>query len=145
MMNDFEYDEEQDRIYLDPEIEKSLAKEFVGRDMIVIRDAGEMVKRFKETLKEDRIDRMYGPVTYYDEFNDPHPLSEEEFEADPPRALMYKGNFFENQKEFRITLKDKFKDDKFINIGDIRDIALNVGRIKSEDMLPLKVSYQEKE
>ncbi|MEM5664344.1 hypothetical protein AAHB94_13150 [Bacillus toyonensis] len=73
---------------------------------------------------------MRGRVAYYDDETECHPLSREEAESNPVRTLLYKRKFFEFQKEFRYILKTPQDNDKLLDVGNIRDIAYNLGTIK---------------
>ncbi|MGX5518843.1 hypothetical protein [Bacillus cereus] len=75
------------------------------------------------------LSRMRSRVKYYDE-TECHPLPLEEVESNPARKLLYKRKFLEFQKEFRYILKKPQDNNILLNIGNIRDIAYNLGKIQ---------------
>ncbi|PGM60051.1 hypothetical protein CN947_18945 [Bacillus cereus] len=129
--NDFDVDEEQSKLTLKPEVERKLSEQFAGRDLILFTDMDEFVKRMDTTCKKENLGWMRGRVTYYDDETECHPLPREEAESNPARTLLYKRKFFEFQKEFRYILKTPQDNDILLDIGNIRDIAYNLGKIKA--------------
>ncbi|TKJ07487.1 hypothetical protein FC702_05400 [Bacillus cereus] len=129
--NDFVVDEEQNILTLKPEIERKLSEQFAGRDLIVFTDIDEIIERIDAACEKENLSRMRGKVTYYDDETECHPLPLEKAESNPTRKLLYKRKFFEFQKEFRYILKKPQDNDMLLNIGNIRDIAYNLGKIKA--------------
>ncbi|MGG0278333.1 hypothetical protein ABEY37_00995 [Bacillus pacificus] len=129
--NDFVVDEEQNILTLKPEIERKLSEQFAGRDLILFTDIDEIIERIDAACERENLSRMRGKVKYYDDETECHPLPLEEAESNPTRTLLYQRKFFEFQKEFRYILKKPQDNDMLLNIGNIRDIAYNLGKIKA--------------
>ncbi|MDA1660372.1 hypothetical protein PDK35_10390 [Bacillus cereus group sp. TH153LC] len=138
--NDMEFDGETGKVNLKPEIEEKLAEQFAGRDLIFLGDFGELITRINTACKKDGLHMLRGTIKYYDDKTEPHPLSQEEFKKFPPKALLYKQKFFEYQKEYRFILTQPQDKDILLNVGNIRDIAYNLGEIKA-DKLPIELTY----
>ncbi|HFO1406883.1 hypothetical protein OCE55_03710 [Bacillus paranthracis] len=128
--NDFIVNEEKSILTLRPEVERKLSEQFAGRDLILITNMDEFIERMDVTCKKEKLGWMRGRVAYYDDETECHPLSREEAESNPVRTLLYKRKFFEFQKEFRYILKTPQDNDKLLDVGNIRDIAYNLGTIK---------------
>ncbi|MGG3911261.1 hypothetical protein [Peribacillus simplex] len=141
LKEDFEVNEEESKMVLKPEIKKKLVEQFLGRELIMFFDSSELIKRFDSACEKENLDRIRGKVTYYDDEIEPHPLSQEDFDKFPDRALMYKRKFFEFQKEYRIVITEPHQNDIILNVGDVRDIARNLGKIES-DKLPLDIVFK---
>ncbi|WP_343311247.1 hypothetical protein AAHT65_07560 [Bacillus atrophaeus] len=104
-----------------PNILDSLEKEFEGRIPVWIHNSKLFMERFE--AETENIRYRHGPVVYFDEFSD-YPLSLEEVKKDFANTLFCKRKFYENQREYRIILKNPKELDNFkINIGDLRDCA----------------------
>lgn len=131
LKNDFDVDEEQNMLILKPELERKLSEQFVGRDLIIFTDMDEFIERMDADCERENLSRMRGRVKYYDDETECHPLPLEEVESNPARKLLYKRKFFEFQKEFRYILKKPQDNDILLNIGNIKDIAYNLGEIKA--------------
>jgi len=144
LKEDFEVYEEENKIFLKPEIEEKLIEQFENRDLIVITDAGELFNRFSTACEKENLNRMRGKVTYYDDEVEQHPLSQEEFDKDPAKALFYKRKFFEFQKEYRLVIKNNHQSDRILDIGNVRDIAYNLGKVAKGKSLPIEIRYREK-
>ncbi|AXR16998.1 MULTISPECIES: hypothetical protein [unclassified Bacillus (in: firmicutes)] len=129
--NDFDINEKQNTLTLKSEVVKKLSEQFAGRDLIVFTDMDEFIERMDRACKREDLSRMRGKVTYYDDETESHPLSLEEVESNPARKLLYKRKFFEFQKEFRYILKKPQDNNILLNIGNIRDIAYNLGKIQA--------------
>lgn len=129
--NDFDINEKQNTLTLKSEVVKKLSEQFAGRDLIVFTDIDEIIERIDTACNRENLSRTRGKVTYYDDENESHPLPLEEVESNPARKLLYKRKFFEFQKEFRYILKKPQNKDMLLNIGNIRDIAYNLGKIKA--------------
>ncbi|MDQ0254603.1 hypothetical protein J2S74_001982 [Evansella vedderi] len=137
---DFYVDEAENSLVLKPEIEESLTEQFAGRDLIFFNEPEEFLNMVDEACKKEGLGRLRGLVNYYDDKSEPHPMTEEEFDKNPVKALLYKRKFFEFQKEYRIILKAVHEHDRKLNIGDINDVAMNLGRVEQRK-LPLKLRY----
>lgn len=133
--------EDENKLIIKPELEQKLAEQFDGRDLIFFTDTDEIIKRFDDACKKDNLNRMRGKVKYYDDEVESHPLSDEDFEADPSRTLLYKRKFFEFQKEFRIVIKKPFKNDLILDVGNTRDIAYNLGKVE-QGKIPLELMFR---
>lgn len=142
LKNDFLISEDEKKINMKPEIEEKLVEQFQGRNLIYIHNHDEFISRLDKALKDKEIDRMRGLVKYYDNENESHPLTMDDFNIDPPRTLLYKRKFFEYQKEFRVVLKRPFESDQIINIGNLKDIAWDLGKVEIGKNLPMTYSYQ---
>ncbi|MED2981286.1 hypothetical protein P4311_07525 [Bacillus thuringiensis] len=138
--NDMKFDEKTGEIKLKSEIEEKLAEQFAGRDLIFLGDFGELITRINKACKKDGLHMLRGVIKYYDDKTESHPLSKEEFEKFPPKALFYKRKFFEFQKEYRFILTQPQDKDILLNVGNIRDISYNLGEIKSKK-LPIEFKY----
>ncbi|MEH7255801.1 hypothetical protein V7111_27210, partial [Neobacillus niacini] len=136
--------QDENELIIKPELEQKLAEQFAGRDLIFYTDTDEMVRRIDVACKRNELNRMRGIVKYYDDVLDQHPLSVEDFEADPSRALLYKRKFFEFQKEFRVVIKKPFQNDLILDTGNTRDIAYNLGKVES-GKIPLAMRFKPKE
>ncbi|WP_377887962.1 hypothetical protein [Alkalihalobacillus sp. R86527] len=142
LKNDFLYNPDENKFYLKPEIEEKLVEQFQGRDLIYIHNHDEFINRIDKILEDKEIGRMRGLVKYFDDKNESHPLPMDDFDKDAPRTLLYKRKFFEYQKEFRIVLKRPFETDQIFNIGNMKDIALNLEKVEVGKKLPLIYSYK---
>ncbi|PGQ05941.1 hypothetical protein COA08_23615 [Bacillus cereus] len=129
--NDFNVDEEQGKITLKQEVERKLSEQFAGRDLILFTDMDGFMERMDAACKKENLGWMRGKVTYYDDETECHPLPREEAESNPARTLLYKRKFFEFQKEFRYIFKTPQDNDILLDIGNIKDIAYNLGKIKA--------------
>ncbi|MFK4391527.1 hypothetical protein ABH916_003455 [Peribacillus frigoritolerans] len=145
LKEDFDVNEDEKRLVLKPEIEEKLIEQFAGRDLIFVTDMREIIKRFDTACENEGLNRMRGMVKYYDDESEPHPLSQEEFDKDPARTLLYKRKFFEFQKEYRIALKKPQKSDRILDIGIVRDISYNLGTIELGKSLPIRLRFKEVE
>lgn len=138
--NDMELDVNTGTVNLKPEIEGKLAEQFAGRDLILFHNFDELITRINKVFKRDGLNMLRSTIKYYDDEVESHPLSEEEFKRNPPRALLYKRKFFEFQKEFRIIITQPQDKDILVNVGDIRDISYNLGEINARK-LPIEFKY----
>jgi hypothetical protein len=139
---DFIVLEDENKIIVEPNLAQSLSEQFAGRNLIVFTQPSELIKRLDETLNEKKLDRMRGMVKYYDDEIETHPLLMEEFNKAPYKSLLYKRKFFEFQKEYRFVVKKKFDHDLIINVGNISNIAVNLGMTELGN-LPINIRYSE--
>lgn len=127
---DFDADLEKGKLTLKQEVQDKLIEQFAGRDLVIFKSFSDLIYRVDKALKRDGLEVMKDLVHYYDNENEKHPISDKEFHEDAFKTLLYKGDFFEFQREFRFVIKRKFEEDYPLNIGSIRDIAVNLGEIK---------------
>lgn len=145
LKKDFEVVPNTNKIKLKPEIEQSLRKQFLGRHLILIRDITVALERFDKSIEKMNNTFSRKLVQYYDEKTSPHPLSKEDYEANPIEALFYKSRFFEHQKEFRIVITKPLDNDVIVPLGDMRDIAVDYGMVEADKELPFEIVYKEVE
>jgi hypothetical protein len=141
---DFVVLEDEKKIIVEPNIAQKLSEQFAGRDLILFTEPFEIIKRLDDACNEKKLNRLRGIVQYYDDEAEVHPLSREDFDKSPYKSLLYKRKFFDFQREYRIVIKKKFDSDLTLNIGDIRDITLNLG-ITEPGNLQITIKYTETE
>jgi hypothetical protein len=142
---DFDIDWEDGSVSIKKELHDELRKQFVGRHMILFNDINEFLSKVETAFKKDDLAYMMSKVTYYDDENEEHPLSETEFNEKPYKSLFYKRKFFKNQKEYRIIV-NKIDGDFILNIGDIKDIAFDLGEVQADKpLLKLKIQIHDAE
>ncbi|WP_375566359.1 hypothetical protein ACE6HX_15810 [Bacillus pumilus] len=142
---DFDIDMENNNATLKENLNIELVNQFAGRDLIFFANPEELIKRVHSACDRDDMNLLRGLVKYYDDKNEPHPLSEKDYDEAPHKGLLYKRKFFEFQREYRIVLKKILEDDYILNIGTLRDIAYNLGPVNhGEDLFKIKISKQKK-
>lgn len=145
LKKDFEVIPNTNKIKLKPEIEQSIRKQFLGRHLILFRDVSATLERFDKSIEQMNYTFSRKLVQYYDEKTSPHPLSEEDYEVNPIKALFYKSKFFEHQKEFRIVITKPQDNDVTVPLGDIRDIAVDYGLVETDKQFPFEITFEEAE
>ena len=146
---DFDIDLENGRATLKSELQDELISQFGGRDLILFKNTNTdnfIIDRMKIASKREGFEYMGSKVKYYDDKNEDHPMTKEEYEAEPYKGLFYKRKFFEFQREYRFLL-NKIEDEAYIlDIGDIRDIAINLGEVKKgQELFQLTIQQQEQD
>ncbi|TWI57054.1 hypothetical protein [Halalkalibacter nanhaiisediminis] len=141
--NDFKIVPNTNQIKLKPEVEIELRKQFKGRHLILFSDITKVLERFEKAAKAMDFHLARGLVEYFDEQNDPHPLIKEEYETNPIAALFYKSKFFEHQKEFRFVISKFLDNDVTVNVGNIKDIAVELGLVEIDKELPIEMIIKE--
>lgn len=137
LSRDFDVDFAKRKLTLKKEIQEKLIEQFEGRSIVLFKSFSSLIQRVDKALKKDELKGMARLVHYYDNEDGVHPISDKEFHEDAFKALLYKGDFFEFQKEFRFVIKKTFDKDYPLNIGSLRDIAINLGEVKSgQDIFP---------
>ncbi|WP_281237060.1 hypothetical protein P5654_003915 [Bacillus safensis] len=116
----------------------------MGRHLILFRDISATLERFDKSIEKMKYTFSRKLVKYYDEKTSPHPLSKEEYEANPTKALFYKSRFFEHQKEYRIVITKLLDNDIIVPLDDIKDIAADLGIVEIDKELPLEVILNKK-
>lgn len=139
--DDFEKIPNENILKLKPEIDLSLRKQFKERNLLFFTDIYEAINRFDTACKNVGFYRLRGEVKYYDDTVESHPLKIDIYEEDPVQALLYKRKVFEEQKEFRIIIKNPQESPITLNVGDIRDIALDIGVVSEEQEIPFRFFY----
>ena len=145
LKKDFEIIPNTNKLKMKSDIEKNLRKQFFGRHLILFRDVSAALKRFDKSIEKMNYTFLRKLVQYYDDKSSPHPLREEEYEANPTKALFYKSRFFEHQKEFRIVITKPLDNDVIVSLGDIRDIAFDFGLVEIDKMFPFELTFKEPE
>ncbi|MET3658597.1 hypothetical protein [Sporosarcina psychrophila] len=140
---DFEIVPNTNKLKLKPEVETELRKQFIGRHLILISDMWKALERFEKSAEVMNFHLARGMVEYFDEQNDPHPLSREEYEKNPIAALFYKSKFFEHQKEYRFIINKPLDEDVMVELGDIKDIAKDLGVVGVDKQLPIELIFKE--
>lgn len=125
-------------------MKKKLRKQFLGRHLILFRDISATLERFDKSIEKMKYTFSRKLVKYYDENTSPHPLSKEEYEANPTKALFYKSRFFEHQKEYRIVITKLLDNDIIVPLDGIKDIATDLGIVEIDKELPLEVILNKK-
>ncbi|AMQ05902.1 hypothetical protein [Sporosarcina psychrophila] len=145
LKNDFEIIPNENKIKLKSEVDIELRKQFNGRHMILFSDITKVFERFDKSIESMKYPLAKGLVTYYDDKINSHPLSEEEYEKNPARALLYKVKFFEHQKEYRFIINKPLDEDVIVELGDIKDIANDLGVVGIDKQLPFEIIFKEAE
>ena len=144
---DFNIDFESGNVTLKPELQEELANQFEGRDLIMFRNTNTddfIIDRVKAACEREGIEQMGAKVQYYDEKTENHPMSKAEYEEEPYKALFYKDKFFEFQREYRFILNKVEDEDYILDIGDIRNIAINLGEVKKgQELFKMTIQQQE--
>lgn len=133
--NDFY--EENDNWKIKHHVIESLKEQFKDRDALLFNPP-ELLERVKKFCEEKGFPMKGNIVQYYDERQEPHPVSEQDFNMNPTKSLFFKRKFFEFQKEYKIILPDIFEEDFILNSGDVRDITMKMD-IENLKNLSLKV------
>lgn len=146
---DFDIDLESGKAELKKELQEELINQFAGRDLIFFRNTNTedfIIDRVKAACEREGIEHMGAKVKYYDENTEDHPMTKAEYEAEPHKGLLYKRKFFEFQREYRFILNKIEDEDYILKLGDIRNIAVNLGEVKEgEDLFQLTIRQQEKD
>ena len=142
---DFEIVPNTNKLKLKPEVETELRKQFIGRHLILISDMWKALERFEKSAEVMNFHLTNGLVEYFDEETESHPLSEDEYEINPIAALFYKSKFFEHQKEFRLVINKPLDEDVLVDLGDIKDIAKDLGEVGVNKQLPIEIEFKEAE
>ncbi|WKA59959.1 hypothetical protein QWY16_07590 [Planococcus shenhongbingii] len=132
---DFDIDMDNGTATIKYAVNEALINQFEGRDMIFFNDHSALLKRMDTKCEELDVGKMRAIVKYYDDEKEEHPLSEIEYEDNPGATLFFKRKFFEYQKEFRYAIRLLKEEDFMLQIGDIRDIAYDYGKVKKGDSL----------
>ena len=103
------------------------------------------LERFEKSAEVMNFHLTNGLVEYFDEETESHPLSEDEYEINPIAALFYKSKFFEHQKEFRLVINKPLDEDVLVDLGDIKDIAKDLGEVGVNKQLPIEIEFKEAE
>ena len=142
LKKDFVTDDESGKQTMNPKLEADLINQFEGRDMVVIGDMDELRKRVDIACSKKDISGTGGKVEYYDETLT-HPLSKEKFHENPITVLFYKRKFFEFQREFRLALRIFDGKDTTLKVGNLRDIALKLGKVeKGKSLFNVKINFK---
>lgn len=141
--DDFEIIPNENALCLKKEVQTHLIEQFQSRNLVILADTNTFIERIFEQANKLNIAMKAQAVTYYK--GDNHPLTEQQYNSEPLEALFYKSDFFAHQKEFRVVMERECKDNQFINIGNIEDIAMNLGVVQKESPLPLKLNITQKE
>ena len=75
----------------------------------------------KDYCEKNKIPMKANKVTYYDEFAENHPLSEEEFSDNPIDTLFHKRSSYSSQKEYRIILPGNYEGDQTSKIDCLKE------------------------
>ncbi|SIT91600.1 hypothetical protein [Edaphobacillus lindanitolerans] len=121
--DDFEHCESENKWVLRNETYNDFKRDFDNRTAIIIVDFEEFKSRVNRELNNIGVRGWMGKVTYYDS---PHPLTVEDFDSDPIKALFYKRKVFEHQREYRIVVEQIESDHVTLDVGDISDIAKKI-------------------
>lgn len=144
---DFNIDLENGVATLKPELQEELINQFGGREMIVFKNTNNdnfIIDKMKIASEREGFEYMGAKVTYYDDKNEDHPMTKEEYEAEPYKGLFYKRKFFEFQREYRFVLNRIEDEDYILDVGDIRDIAVNLGEVKEgRDLFKITIEQHE--
>lgn len=121
----------------------SLKEQFKGRVVLLFKPP-ELVKRVKKILIEKGIPLKGDRVKYYDEQQEDHPVSEQDFNTNPTKALFFKRKRFEFQKEYRIIFPGIFEEDFILNLGDVRGFSkkMDIENLKKLELEVINSSEQ---
>lgn len=95
-------------------------KEFEDRNVFIFQLL-EIMNCIKDYCEKNKIPMKANKVTYYDEFSENHPLSEEEFSDNPIDTLFHKRSSYGSQKEYRIILPGNYEEDQTLKIDCLKE------------------------
>lgn len=95
-------------------------KEFEDRNVFIFQLL-EIMNCIKDYCEKNKIPMKANKVTYYDEFAENHPLSEEEFSDNPIDTLFHKRSSYSSQKEYRIILPGNYEGDQTLKIDCLKE------------------------
>lgn len=99
---------------------EQFSKEFEDRNVFIFQLL-EFMNCIKDYCEKNKIPMKANKVSYYDEFSEKHPLSEEEFRDNPINTLFHKRSSYSSQKEYRIILPGNYEEDQTLKIERLKE------------------------